>query len=396
MTRYLALLLIPLVLASAGCARKKKVKNYGKPLNPGELALREVDIKQVPDLDLTAEDRAAVRAGIQRSLSYLKKPSSAKAFPVATIGHDQVKRSLENLDQLLASTPDNAALNSAIKANYRAYMSVGCDDEGTVLFTGYYTPIFEASTTPDSTFKYPLYKRPADLVMTNSVTPAKRKMPDGSLVPYPEAAELESSGILKGSELVYLKDPYEAYLVRVQGSAKLRLRDDKIMEVGYAGTNGYTYAGIGQELVKAGKISADKLSFFTIREYFRAHPDDLSTYTNKNPRFVFFTDVQGGPFGCLNEKVTPDVSIATNKEIFPPAAPVVVTTHLSSGAPETAKLKDAAVKPINYVGLRLDQDAGGAIRAPGRCDLYMGEGDANEQRAGGQYAEGKMYYLILK
>jgi hypothetical protein len=26
----------------------------------------------------------------------------------------------------------------------------------------------------------------------------------------------------------------------------------------------------------------------------------------------------------------------------------------------------------------------------------MGEGEANERRAGGQYAEGKLYYLIVK
>ena len=57
MTRYLALLLIPLVLASAGCARKKKAKDYTKQLNPGELALREVDIKQVPDLAKLADTR---------------------------------------------------------------------------------------------------------------------------------------------------------------------------------------------------------------------------------------------------------------------------------------------------------------------------------------------------
>ena len=396
MTRYLAFLLIPFVLASAGCARKNKKKDYAKQLAPGELALREVDIKEVPDLELSAEDRTAVRNGIKNSLEFLKKPSSNATFPVATIGHDQVQKSLEDLDKLLATTTDNAALNTAIKSRYRAFMSVGCDDVGTVLFTGYYTPIFDGSKTPDETYKYPIYKRPADLVMTTSLEIAKQKMPDGSLRPYPDAATIESTNMLKGNELVYMKDPYEAYLVRVQGSAKLRLKDGGTMEIGYHGTNGYAYQGIGQEVVKDGKIPADKLSFFTMREYFRAHPEDLKTYTGRNPRFIFFSEVSGGPFGSLGQKVTSDVTIATDKSLFPRAAPVVVATHLSSGDAESAKLKDAAAKPINYVGLRLDQDTGGAIRAPGRCDLYMGEGDANERRAGGQYAEGKMYYLILK
>ena len=44
----------------------------------------------------------------------------------------------------------------------------------------------------------------------------------------------------------------------------------------------------------------------------------------------------------------------------------------------------------------LDQDRGAAIRAPGRCDLYMGVGDEAGQRAGYTYSEGKLYYLFAK
>jgi membrane-bound lytic murein transglycosylase A len=43
-----------------------------------------------------------------------------------------------------------------------------------------------------------------------------------------------------------------------------------------------------------------------------------------------------------------------------------------------------------------DQDTGGAIRAPGRADLFMGVGATAGIRAGNQYAEGQLYYLFLK
>jgi len=43
-----------------------------------------------------------------------------------------------------------------------------------------------------------------------------------------------------------------------------------------------------------------------------------------------------------------------------------------------------------------DQDTGGAIRAPGRADLFMGVGPTAGLKAGGQYAEGQLYYLFLK
>ena len=44
----------------------------------------------------------------------------------------------------------------------------------------------------------------------------------------------------------------------------------------------------------------------------------------------------------------------------------------------------------------LDQDTGGAINAPGRADIFMGIGATAEILAGGQYAEGRLYYFFLK
>ncbi|NEQ99109.1 MAG: murein transglycosylase, partial [Cyanothece sp. SIO2G6] len=43
-----------------------------------------------------------------------------------------------------------------------------------------------------------------------------------------------------------------------------------------------------------------------------------------------------------------------------------------------------------------DQDTGGAIRGPGRVDIFMGIGDAAGDRAGLTRANGQLYYLLLK
>ena len=51
---------------------------------------------------------------------------------------------------------------------------------------------------------------------------------------------------------------------------------------------------------------------------------------------------------------------------------------------------------VEYKNFMFDQDTGGAIRAAGRADLYMGTGQAAELLAGGQYANGLMYYFFLK
>jgi membrane-bound lytic murein transglycosylase A len=44
----------------------------------------------------------------------------------------------------------------------------------------------------------------------------------------------------------------------------------------------------------------------------------------------------------------------------------------------------------------LDQDTGGAIRAAGRCDVYMGVGNRAGELAGKTYREGQLYYLFIK
>jgi membrane-bound lytic murein transglycosylase A len=49
-----------------------------------------------------------------------------------------------------------------------------------------------------------------------------------------------------------------------------------------------------------------------------------------------------------------------------------------------------------FLRFMLDQDTGGAIRAPGRGDIFMGIGGTAEILAGGQYAEGRLYYFFLK
>jgi membrane-bound lytic murein transglycosylase A len=81
-------------------------------------------------------------------------------------------------------------------------------------------------------------------------------------------------------------------------------------------------------------------------------------YVNKNPRFVFFRSEKGDPRGSLNEPVTPFRTIATDKTIYPRAMFAFVSVDLD--------------RPV---GFALDQDTGGAIRAAGRCDVYMGVGD---------------------
>jgi len=384
------LLLVCVTLIGCKTAQKVEKPDYNKPLPPGAYALRRItDPAMLPDFTVACYELSDMREGVHNSLSYLSKPSSRQFFPLADITHDRAVASLKAMAELLDEGLYGAKLQQAILDRFDVYQSVGCDDRGTVLFTGYYTPIFDGSLTPSETYKYPLYKQPADLVKNEKGEILGQKLPDGSVRPYPDRREIEASGMLKGQEIAWLTDPFEVYIAHVQGSAILRTPDGKQVTLGYAATNGHDYESVGKQLIDAGVVPAEGMSLKAMIDYFKAHPQQIDEYINRNPRYVFFRTDSGNPRGCLNEPVIPFRSIATDKSIYPRASMTFVQTKLPRPIA-------GSIRKVPYTGFALDHDAGGAIRAPGRCDVYMGVGDTAGQMAGQVYEEGKLYYLFLK
>lgn len=386
----LSLLLAVALLVLMGCQKRtsslvledypKPQKDYYRHLPPGELALRKItDPSQIPDYTLAFADTDRLQEAIANSLNYMAKPSSKKFYPYGDITYEQAVKSLQELEKLVALGLSPQQMNAVLRERFDTYISVGCDDQGTVLFTGYYTPIFDGSATRTDRFKYPLYKPPADLLKGPEGTILGQRGPDGQIRRYPSREDIQNSNALAGNELVWLSDPFEVYIAHVQGSSKIRMPDGQIETVGYAANNGWEYRGIVQKMIADGKLANKNINLKAMIDYFKAHPDEVATYVNKNPRFVFFRSEKGDPRGSLNEPVIPFRTIATDKTIYPRAMFAFVSADLA--------------RPV---GFALDQDAGGAILAAGRCDVYMGVGDHAGELAGGTYREGQLYYLFIK
>lgn len=332
-------------------------------------------------------DRRPLLQAIQHSLAYLATPKAAMDYQAqATPGitQERVIRSLRRLRQLVQNSPNDAAFRAALAREFVLYQSIGRDGEGTVGFTGYFEPYYAASAVPTAEFRYPLYRRPADL--------------DAWPTPHPTRLALEgadglqgSQGPLQGLELVWLASRLEAFLVQVQGSAKLGLTDGRVMTVGYAGRTDYPYTSIGRALVEDGKIAAENLSLPNLLAYFEAHPDELDTYIPQNERFIFFRATDGGPpTGSLSVPVTAGHSIATDKSLMPPGAMAIIQAPL----PQLGPNGDWDSQPTTR--LVLDQDTGGAIIGPGRVDLFVGSGPEAGELAGRINTPGQLYYLLLR
>ena len=381
LTQIIATSLLFSLFVMTGCKRVQVEPDYSRPLPPGASALRLVTgTDRMPDLNPAARQLTSpgFQQALARSIEWYEIPSTRGLFPVAGISHVHAHSSAYAMQQVGSGGAGDVL--SQLHQDFDVYESVGWDGGGGVLFTGYYSPVFKASRTRSPGFNYPLYKKPANLI-ADPITGEVR----GS---HPVRAQLEDSGTLPGTELVYLPSRLDSYIIQVNGSAKLEMTDGTVMYVGFAATNGHEYTSIGQELIKDGKISADKLSLPTLRAYFQTNPGELDGYIRRNDRFVFFREYEGDtwPAGSLGFKVTPVRSLATDKSIFPCACVVLVTTDKGPSG--------GWALPTSQ--LMLDQDTGGAIRAPGRGDIYFGIGPSAEASAGRQAAEGRLYYLLLK
>ncbi|MEY3297922.1 MAG: Membrane-bound lytic murein transglycosylase [Cyanobacteriota bacterium] len=360
------------------------------PDHPPTVPLRPTPAAEVADFWATVhlpQDRRPLLQAIQHSLTYLATPKAAMDYqthPTPDITQERVIRSLHRLHQLVQNSPNDAAFQAALAREFVLYQSIGRDGEGTVGFTGYFEPYYAASAVPTAEFRYPLYRRPADL--------------DSWPTPHPTRLELEgadglqgSQGPLQGLELVWLASRLEAFLVQVQGSAKLGLPDGRVMTVGYAGRTDYPYTSIGRALVEDGKIAAEDLSLPNLLAYFEAHPTELDTYIPQNERFIFFRATDGGPpTGSLSVPVTAGHSIATDKSLMPPGAMAIIQAPL----PQRGPSGDWDSQPTTR--LVLDQDTGGAIIGPGRVDLFVGSGPEAGELAGRINTPGQLYYPLLR
>lgn len=332
-------------------------------------------------------DRLALVAAIDHSLKYLSTPTAAKVYqdyPIPEITLERVRNSLIRFRELLLTVNSAEELQAAVEAEFNFYQAIGQDNQGSVLFTGYFEPIYAASRQPTPEYPYPLYALPTDF----------SQWPQ----PHPTRVELEGKdgllGVqspLSGYEIVWLRDRLEAYLVQVQGSARLELTDGTMVTVGYAGRTEYPYVSLGRELVKDGHFQVDELSLPVMIDYFRNNSEAMNEYISRNNRFIFFRETNGNPpIGSINVPVTAERSIATDKSLMPPGALALIDTHIPQLQP-TGEWQHPRV--TRYV---LDQDTGGAITGPGRVDVFMGSGPEAGEKAGRMSEPGALYYLLLK
>ncbi|MCH9633544.1 MAG: hypothetical protein S4CHLAM7_02720 [Chlamydiae bacterium] len=334
-------------------------------------------------------EKEKILSAVDQSLRYLARKESKLHFPKQGITHDRVVKSLVRFKELLTSGLQGKKLDHQIKKEFVIYRSIGKEKTKRVLFTGYYEPIYDGSRIPTTVYKYPLYRIPPDLALNRKGKVIGRKTADGALVPeYWTRQEIDQGKKLKGRglEIVYLKDAYEVYMAQFQGSVAIQLTTGERIHLGYAARNCSTVGySLPMELFRDGKLTKKELLPHLVAEYFQKNPNDLPKYLKKNTSYVFFTERKEAPLGALSVKLFGSHAISTDHRLFPKAALAFVDLKL---------YKDKKLHPFQH--FVLNQDTGGAIMGPGRCEIFFGTGLEAEKKASEMFSEGHLYFLFLK
>ncbi|HEX7373213.1 MAG TPA: MltA domain-containing protein [Thermodesulfobacteriota bacterium] len=331
-------------------------------------------------------------------LNQMKVRGNTAGFSKEKFSPENVSRTLILFREILQSTTDDAEIDRQIRENFLFWELERENSSSSILLTGYYEPILEGSLEPEGEYRYPIYQRPDDLVdlPPDGLSPGRvARMEEGREVPYFSRREIDTEGVLQGKELelVWLKDPWERFVLHIQGSGQVRLPDGDTLRVGYAASNGRPYRPIGRYLIDQGFLDEKDISIARIREFIRNNPGRAEEIFHYNERYIFFRLLPDseGPQGALGVPLTPGRSIATDLTIFPPGA----LAYLVSRQPDL----DESGRVVGWKPLRrfvLNQDTGAAIKGPGRVDLFFGSGERAGTAAGEMREEGRIYFLLAK
>lgn len=242
--------------------------------------------------------------------------------------------------------------------------------------TAYYEPEILGSRVKNAIYKYPLYKKPGDLVSEkpNPQFDARSKagrMVDGKLEPYYTRGDIENGAIASQKlELIYLKDENDGFFLSIQGSGRVLLQDGGVFRAGYDAHNGHPYIPIGRVLVERNIADKAIVTMDYLRSYLREDYVRAKELRAQNKSYVFFRELtellpHQGPIGGQGVPVTPWRTLAVDKTRFVYGTPIFISGNLplldmQAGAP--------------FQRLMIAQDTGSAIRGAARGDLYLGSG----------------------
>jgi membrane-bound lytic murein transglycosylase A len=348
-------------------------------LAQGRSVVRLLTEPDLPSL-LDDGDSDSLRTAVAHSLAWLDRQPAGHwlAFGPRRVTIVEYAAGLRRLLMMLAGDPPPEMLEQRVLAEFDVLSSVGRAD-GAVLLTGYHEPVIEVSDQPSPNYPVPVLGLPAGFT-------------GGWRYPrYLSRAEIEAGKLGAAARpLAWARDPVDVFFLEVEGSGTLRFPGGREVRIGPAATNGHPYRSIGRLLIDEGRLTEETLSMQAIRAWLAENPSERARVLRYNQSVVFFRRLEGPPLGSLGVPLTPARSIATDPRLFPAGALAFVRSE------RPLRLPDGRTGWSPVSRFVLNQDAGGAIRGPGRVDVFWGRGDDASLAASEMKQVGELYFLVPK
>jgi membrane-bound lytic murein transglycosylase A len=324
------------------------------------------------------DDHAAAFAAFRRTCEAMAK-GQPSLRPAAAVAPDLAAICRDALKAAAAADP-----RGFFERSFQPFRVLPPGKDG--FLTGYFEPEVQGSLDRTEAFPAPLLARPDDLVTISQgeslpgLEPglgAARRTPAG-FEPYPDRAAIEDGALgERAHPVVHLSGPVDAFIIHVQGSARIRLPDGRAVRVAYAGRNGQPYTSIGRILVESGAVPLAEMNLERLTGWLRAHPEEGRAVMRRNRSFIFFRladelDPQGGPLGGAGVPLTAGRSLAVDRSLWPYGLPFWLDGMLPR--------PEGGSEPLRR--LMIAQDTGSAILGPARGDFFAGSGPRAGTQAG--------------
>lgn len=359
----------------------------------------DFSLRPVPFAELrgwSEDDPSALLIGLRNCLAQIRdvKPYRAGSLGLTTA----------DLEPLLIAA---SAFTAHDAQSARAFFEAECvpfrierRDAQPGLVTAFYEPEVQVSDHPDAIFRFPFYNRPDDLIDLD-----ERNRPAGfdpayafgwqteeGIRPYPDR-EMIDRGWLdgRGLEIAWASSKVDVFFAHVQGAARLRFPDGRLLRITYAAKAGHPFSAIGKLLIDRGQIKAADISMQSIRQWLADHPDEMDEVLWHNRSYIFFreapvSDLDLGPIAAAKVPLLAGRSLAVDRQIhtfgFPFFIRAETLTRLDEGRP--------------FARLMLALDTGSAIVGCARGDIFTGSGDQAGELAGAVRNDADFYILMPK
>jgi len=264
-----------------------------------------------------------------------------------------------------------------MKEDYRWYRPL-VKGRSDAHFTGYYSPTFYAKQKSRGDFRYGLYRKPKN---------------QGDLAYSRNDILFNGSLEGKGLELFYMNDPYELFLLHVEGGGVVETMENgkkKSYFLSYEGTNGQSFSFIGPYMRDQGYIP--NVSVKEQRKYLKNNPDKWEEIYGQTPSYVFMKITKTEPLGMENIPLTSGRSMAQDRKIYWRKG---IMGFINTKIPDFSRRSTVGAKtPMSR--FFIDQDTGGAIKGEARADLYWGYGTKAKFLAENLDDYGDLVFFIKK